>query len=71
MTLRLVGKAVLWSLHAVTIVLVISGLGMTEYRTIEPPTLGARAALDTISTIAGSSRITWAACWSLVEVKKE
>ncbi len=40
MSLRLVGKAVHWSLYAVTILLVISGLGITEYRTIEPLTLG-------------------------------
>jgi len=40
MSLRLVGKAVHWSLYAVTILLVISGLGITEYRTIEPLTFG-------------------------------
>ena len=40
MSLRLIGKAVQWSLFAVTIVLVISGLGITEYRTIESLTLG-------------------------------
>ncbi|MCW4027753.1 MAG: hypothetical protein NWE76_09770 [Candidatus Bathyarchaeota archaeon] len=40
MSFRLVGKAVHWSLYAVTILLVISGLGITEFRTVESLTFG-------------------------------